>query len=146
MKIITVIPFTFILVISNSTFSASKEKWVWEPFVSNETGTYYYHKEHSPKTEDGLFLSGVTVIYRQPQSLMNKNSTLVSYQSKYQTVMFDCNQKTVSTPDTIYYASSTGSGQSVGFESIAPPEVKWIAVESEPIYRRLLEKFDGVCN
>ena len=100
MKKIKTVSFIVLFFISNSTFSASKEKWVWEPFVSNETGTYYYHKEHSPKTEDGLFLSGVTVIYRQPQSLMNKNSTLVSYQSKYQTVMFDCNQKTVSTPDT----------------------------------------------
>ena len=55
MKKIKTVSFIVLFFISNSTFSASKEKWVWEPFVSNETGTYYYHKEHSPKTEDGLF-------------------------------------------------------------------------------------------
>ncbi len=137
--------FIFIL-ISNSTHSATKYRWAWEPFFTNETGTYYYHKEHTPKTIEGLFLTGITVAYLQTQFLMTNNNPQVSYQSKYTTVMFNCNEKTVSTPDTIYYASNTGSGESVGFESIAPPEVKWIAIESNPVYRRLLEKFEGTCN
>jgi hypothetical protein len=147
MKIITLLSFFLFLGISNSTNSASenKEKWVWEPFISNDTGTYYYHKQEKPKTREEFFLAGIIIIYRQPQPLVEINKPQVSYQSKYQTVMFDCNKNTVSTPDIIYYSSNTGSGEPLGFETIEPPKVKWIAIKSNIIYSTLLNHFEGAC-
>ena len=145
MTIKAALSFILFLVMSNSVHSVSKEKWVWEPFISNATGTYYYHKQEKPKTKEGLFFAGIIIIYRQPQPLVEINKPQLSYQSKYLTVMFDCNKKTVSTPDITYYSSNTGSGEPVGFESIAPPEVKWIAIESNLIYSKLLNKFEGAC-
>lgn len=147
MKLISLISLIFILLMSSlaHSASASKQKWVWEPFISNDTGTYYYHNQEKSKTKEEFFLAGIIIIYRQPQPLVEINKPQLSYQSKYLTVMFDCNKKTVSTPDITYYSSNTGSGEPVGFESIAPPEVKWIAIESNLIYSKLLNKFEGAC-
>lgn len=144
MKLNSVLLFIFFLLISNSA-SASKEKWVWEPFISNDTGTYYYHKQDKSKTKGQFFLTSIVIAYRQQQPLVEINKPKRLYQSKYETVMFDCDEKTVSTPDITYYSSNNGSGESVGFESTAPPDVKWVAIESDPIYSTLLKKFEGAC-
>ena len=145
MKLISLMSLIYILLMSNLAHLVSKEKWVLAPLISNDTETYYYNKEVNPKTKEGLFFASIIIIYRQPQPLVEINKPNIFYQSKFQTVMFDCNKKTVSTPDITYYSSNTGSGESVGFESMAPPEVKWIAIESNLIYSKLLNKLEGAC-
>ena len=77
-----------IFLISNSAHSVSKQKWVWEPFISNDKGTYYYHNQEKSKTKEEFFLAGIIIIYRQPQPLVEINKPHLSYQSKYLTVAY----------------------------------------------------------
>ena len=117
-----------------------------ELFSITEQVAIYYKAQEDTELMGNIFFTSVYTTYRTPQTLFIKSTKPLTYQSKYETVMFDCLKKVFSAPDTIYYATNNVSGHEVYSTAIAPPEVQWLPIEKDPIYQRLFKKLAGICN
>ena len=117
-----------------------------EPFKITDQVAFYYKAQDDTELLGNIFFTSVYTSYRKPQTLIIKNKKKLIYQSKYETVMFDCLKKVFSAPDTIYYADNNVRGHIVYSTAIAPPEMQWLPIDLDPIYRKLFEKLAGICS
>lgn len=134
-----------LFLIINFIGGCSTNKPEIELFSITDQVAMFYEVQKDIKLMDDIFFTSVYTRYRALQTLKMKGEKPVVYQSKYETVMFDCLKKVFSAPDTLYYSNNNVRGYIVYSSVIAPPDVKWIPIEKDPIYSVLFKKLAGVC-